>query len=228
MPQADQGDSPPGEADPRSGRRWPRVAAIVAAVLFVALLAFGLVTSGSSTAIDDSLARGEAAVAPGFSLPVLEGGELPRALGRQLNDAFSDGELGLDELRGTPILLNLWASWCTPCREEAPLLEEGWRRYGPRGVLFLGLDMQDLSEDAREFLREFSITYPTVREPANEVARRYGATGVPETFFIDAEGRVVAHVRGVLSSEQLEAGVAAARAGRVAGTLDGGDIRPQR
>jgi cytochrome c biogenesis protein CcmG/thiol:disulfide interchange protein DsbE len=95
-------------------------------------------------------------------------------------------------------------------------------------VLFLGLNMQDLSGDAREFLDEFSITYPTIREPSNEVARGYGATGIPETYFISARGRVVSHVVGVISPEQMEAGIRAAVSDRTAGTEEGGDIRPQR
>lgn len=228
MFEAEQRHAAEGGSDPGSTRRWPAAAVIVAGVLFVALLAYGLVTTGSSTAIDDSLARQEAIAAPSFALPLLERGEVSPALARRLREPLSDGELGLEELRGTPIVLNFWASWCTPCREEAPLLEHRWRRHGKKGVLFLGLDMQDSSGDAREFLREFSITYPTVREPGNEVAREYGATGLPETFFIDSEGRVVGHVIGALSEGQLDAGVDAARDGRVVGALDGGQIRPQR
>ena len=88
--------------------------------------------------------------------------------------------------------------------------------------------MQDLSGDARGFLDEFSITYPTIREPSNEVARSYGATGIPETYFITADGRVVSHVIGVISRDQLRAGTAAAKKGVVSGTREGGDIRPQR
>ena len=206
----------------------PRLVALAIVLAFIALLAYGLLTSGTSTAIDESLAREEAPPAPGFSLPILERGTLPPALAQRLEAAFADGQLSLDELEGTPVLLNFWASWCIPCREEAPLLQEGWRRYGRQGVLFLGLDMQDLTEDARDFLREFSITYPTIREPLNEVARSYGTTGVPETFFISGEGRIVNHVTGVLAEEQLAAGVAAARSGRVVGAVEGGDIRPQR
>lgn len=210
------------------GRRWPRVAAISGALAFVALLTYGLATSGTSTVIDESLARGEAEEAPAFDLPVLEPGELPAKLQLRLRAQLADGRLDLEELEGTPLVLNFWASWCTPCREEAPLLEASWGRYGKRGVLFLGLDMQDFSEDARSFLREFSITYPTIREPGNEVARSYGATGVPETYFIDIDGRVVGHVTGVVTRRQLANGIEAARSGQVAGTLAGGAVRPQR
>ena len=220
--------SPASATSDSSPRRASRLVALTVVIAFVALLAYGLLTSAASTAIDESLARDEAPPAPGFSLPILESGTLPPGLAGRLEGAFADGQLSLDELEGIPVLLNFWASWCIPCREEAPLLQEGWRRYGRQGVLFLGLDMQDLTEDARDFLREFSITYPTIREPLNEVARTYGTTGVPETFFISGEGQIVSHVTGVLSEEQLAAGVAAAKSGEVVGALEGGDIRPQR
>jgi cytochrome c biogenesis protein CcmG/thiol:disulfide interchange protein DsbE len=129
----------------------------------------------------------------------------------------------LAELRGVPVVFNLWASWCTPCREEAPLLERGWRRLGPKGVLFLGLDIQDVRGDGEGFIRKHGATYPSIREPERDVANSYGATGIPETYFIDARGRVVAHVIGVVSDRQLAQGAAAAATGRVAGRSSGGD-----
>ena len=135
---------------------------------------------------------------------------------------MADGSVSIGELRGTPLVLNLWASWCTPCREESPRLQEGWTRWAPRGVAFLGLNIQDLRGDARSFSRKFGLSYPSVRDARRDVADRYGATGIPETFFVDRRGRVVAHVIGVVSERQLEAGARAARAGRVAGTVSGG------
>lgn len=213
-----------------TGRRrlLPQILAIAAVLVFVGLLAYGLLASASSTRIDESLAKREAPPAPSFDLEVLERGALPGSLQGDVGPPMDDGRLALEELEGTPLLLNFWASWCIPCREEAPLLQRGWERFGPNGVLFLGLDMQDLTGDARDFLDEFDITYPTIRDPANEVARSYGATGIPETYFISARGRVVSHVIGVISEDQLRAGVSAAKRGAVAGTAEGGDIRPQR
>lgn len=217
-------------AEPRAGARryLPRALPIVVVVGFVVLLVYGLLTAGASTTVDQSLADGEAPSAPSFDLPILEPGELPARLDRQVGAQLADGELSLSELAGTPVMLNFWASWCIPCREEAPILERGWRRHGPRGALFLGLNMQDATGNARDFLSEFGITFPTTRETGNEVARSYGALGLPETYFISARGRVVSHVIGVISEEQMRAGVAAARAERVAGTATGGDVRPQR
>jgi cytochrome c biogenesis protein CcmG/thiol:disulfide interchange protein DsbE len=95
-------------------------------------------------------------------------------------------------------------------------------------VAFLGLNIQDLRDDARGFSRDNGLTYPSARDARRGVADDYGATGIPETYFVDARGQVVAHVVGVVSQQQLEAGVLAARTGRVAGTVSGGrsfDVR---
>jgi cytochrome c biogenesis protein CcmG/thiol:disulfide interchange protein DsbE len=212
----------------RGIRRLPRLFALLAIVLFIALLAYGLSANAPDDTIDERLADNRSAPAPAFSLEVLDEGTLRSPLNRAIGPALRDGELALEELRGTPVVLNLWASWCDPCREEAPRLRQGWQRWGKRGVLFLGLDIQDIRSDARDFLREFRITYPTIREPGREVATRYGATGIPETYFISARGRVVGHVIGVVSVEQLDSGVAAARAGTPAGAREGGARRPTR
>jgi cytochrome c biogenesis protein CcmG/thiol:disulfide interchange protein DsbE len=201
---------------------------IVLAALLIALLAYGLEVKNPDDTIDERLAEGRTAPAPGFSLELVARGRLPGALRRAVAPRLADGELSLEELRGTPTALNFWASWCSPCRDEAPILERGWRRWGRRGVLFLGLDIQDLTGDARDFLRELGVTYPSVREPGREVAKDYGATGIPETYFISASGRVVAHVVGVISEPTLDAAAAAALAGQPLGRRRGGARRPPR
>jgi cytochrome c biogenesis protein CcmG/thiol:disulfide interchange protein DsbE len=205
-----------------------RLAALGAVALFVALLVYGLVSKPANKTIDSSLAEAKAPPAPGFTLEVLQRGSPGPRLERRLEAAASDGQLALGELRGAPVVLNFWASWCPPCRTEAPRLERSWRGSRGRGVVFLGLDMQDLTGDAREFIREFGISYPNVRDPGDEVARDWGVTGLPETFFVSPRGRVVAHVIGAISSRQLEEGIAAAVDGRPAGVLEGGDRRSTR
>lgn len=209
-------------------RRLPRLAVIALVVLFIALLAYGLSVKGPSNSIDERLADGRSAAAPAFSLELLDPGAVPAPLREDFDRAAADRRISRDELRGSPVVINLWASWCSPCRQEAPLLRNGWRRWGKRGVLFLGLDIQDLRGDARNFLREEGVTYPTIRDPGKDVAHDYGATGIPETYFLTAGGRVVAHVIGVVSERQLEIGIAAARQGRVAGKERGGAVRKAR
>jgi cytochrome c biogenesis protein CcmG, thiol:disulfide interchange protein DsbE len=209
-------------------RNLPRVLALLAVLAVLVLLAYGLLTEGGSRAIDQSLAEGRAPLAPAFDLAVLEPGSLPPNLAPRLAPATGDGRLSLEELEGTPFVLNFWASWCDPCREEAPILEQGWREHGPRGVLYLGLNMQDLTGDAQAFLEEFEVGYPTIRDPGDSVAQSYGATGIPETYFVSAEGRVVGHVLGVVSPSDLGRGAKAAISGRVLGTAAGGARRPSR
>ncbi len=209
-------------------RRWPRALALSAVASLVALFAYGLTTKAPNTAIDDSLASGSAPLAPSFDDAVLAAGTLPRTLRGSVGPVLADGQLSLGELKGTPFVLNFWASWCIPCQQEAPILHAGWERWGPRGVLFLGLNMQDLTSDARNFIDRFAVTYPTIREPSNDSARAYGATGLPETYFVSARGRIVDHVIGVVTTRQLDQGASAAQRGRLIGTENGGARRPQR
>ena len=202
-----------------------RVLALVAAIAFVGLLVYGLTTKAADTSIDDALSRGEAQPAPGFELRRLDDGVVRKPPWRS---AAADGRVSLAELRGTPVVLNFWASWCDPCRAEAPRLERAWRSVRRRGVLFVGLDQQDTREDARDFIRTFGLTFPQVRDPTNDTARAWGVSGIPETFFVDRGGRVVSHVIGVVSDAQLAAGIRAAELGRPGEPVDGGDQRPTR
>jgi cytochrome c biogenesis protein CcmG/thiol:disulfide interchange protein DsbE len=113
------------------------------------------------------------------------------------------------ELRGQPVVLNFWASWCVPCKQEAPLLAAAARER--RGeVVFLGIDVQDFKSDARRFLRRFKTNYVSVRDGGGSTYAGYGLTGVPETYYLDARGRIVAHSPGEVRRSELEAGIAQA------------------
>ncbi len=206
-----------------SPRTALRGAGMALAVGFVALLVYGLTTSAPDSTIDDALSKGQAVAAPGFALAPL-GPDGPAAW----RAAARDGSVELRELQGRPVVVNFWASWCDPCRAEAKVLEAGWREARADGVLFVGVDTQDNREDARDFIAEFGLTFPHVRAPGRETDRRWGVTGLPETYFVDARGRVVGHVIGTVDERSLAEGVAAARAGRPRGAARGGEQRPSR
>ncbi len=151
----------------------------------VGLLAFGLLSKGSS-----GVALGE--VAPASPLPRLSGG----------------GTGSLAEYRGRWVLVNFWASWCVPCKQEAPALEEFQRRHGDRGFTVLGIDSRDLSGDGRAFVRRYRLSYPQLRDGDGSAAHDFGTSGVPENFLIDPRGRVRLLQRGPVTSEYLRADVA--------------------
>lgn len=191
----------PSGSSEGGNRRSALIAAVAGVVIaaFIALLVIGLTAGGQDTSIDRAIAAGDPEPAPRFTLPLLANAE---AIGRR------DGEqLSLSDLRGRPVLLNFWASWCDPCKREAPVLEDAWRRARARGVVVLGVDVQDLTGDARDFIERYGQTYPTVRDGGERTYRAYGLTGVPETFFVDRQGRVRVHWIGEIGAEQVAQGL---------------------
>ncbi len=175
-----------------SGRlRLGAQAVAVAAVLALLGLLVWKVAQGSDNDVTGSLARGGKPTAPVFQLARLPG----------------DGKLALDSLRGKAVVLNFWASWCGPCKEETPLLERTWRRWRDRNVVFVGVNVKDFRGDALSFMREYGVTYPNVYDGKGWTVGRYGVTGFPETYFLDAEGRVVYRVAGPVEAEELEVGI---------------------
>jgi len=162
------------------------VVTLVAAL--VGLLAWRLSSEEQARGLIAAVGRGEKPEAPDFSLPVLGSGE----------------ELQLSSLRGNPVVLNVWASWCDPCREEAPALQRAYERWGEQGVVVLGVDYQDATDAALAFVAEHGLTYRSVRDGSGSVLAGYGVTGVPETFFIDRDGRVVDHVSGPIDLATLD------------------------
>ena len=141
---------------------------------------------------------------------------------------FGGGTIRLEDLRGKVVFLNFWASWCPPCRAEAGTLEAAWQRYKDREVVFLGIDIQDTEQDARAFIKEFGITYMNARDESGKVAIEYGVWGIPETFFIDREGRITYKQVGALGSPIITAKLDEALRGIVSAQEGSGDYRPIR
>jgi cytochrome c biogenesis protein CcmG/thiol:disulfide interchange protein DsbE len=122
--------------------------------------------------------------------------------------AFDGAPLDLASLRGRVVVLNFWASWCYPaCYEEAPVLEQGWRTYRDRGVVVLGIDIQDKDEAARKFIGDFGLTFPNAPDRSGKVSVDYGVYGVPETFFIDRDGHIRAKHVGAVTEPVFRAHV---------------------
>jgi cytochrome c biogenesis protein CcmG, thiol:disulfide interchange protein DsbE len=165
---------------------WP---VSFAATALVALLSYGVVSAGPDTSIDEMIAAGDRVEAPVSDL---------RRLG-------SEGTGSLADHDGKVVVLNVWASWCPPCRSEMPLLQRTHERIAPRGGVVLGIDTQDASENALAFLRERSVTFPNLRDRDREYGREFGVINYPETFLIDRQGRIAALKRGPVTREWLDA-----------------------
>ena len=130
------------------------------------------------------------------------GGEAPNFT---LNRIDEPGRLQLASLRGKVVVLNFWASWCYPCKQEAPALSAAAERYRDR-VVVLGVDVNDFAGDARKFARKYGLRYPLVHDNHNVTSPRYGLTGLPETFFIDRTGKLVEHVPGEVKLADIQDG----------------------
>jgi cytochrome c biogenesis protein CcmG/thiol:disulfide interchange protein DsbE len=151
----------------------------VLSLALIALLTVGLIRGREDELIiDRALANGEEVEAPRFELPVLFAAD---GVGPE------GAPVSLESLKGRPIVLNLWASWCAPCRDEAPILERIAVRYRDAGVVVLGVNVRDSSSDAREFIREFQTTFPSVRDGGDETKDLYETRQLPETFIIDPD-----------------------------------------
>lgn len=133
--------------------------------------------------------------------PARLGHDAPEIAQPSLSDP--DEEIRLGDLRGRPVVLNFWASWCEPCKQEAPDFARVARAFSGR-VAFLGVDILDGREDALAFVEDYGIPYPSVRDASGTVAEDFEVNGVPETIFIDAEGRVVGKHIGQISGDDLE------------------------
>ena len=181
---------------------YPKRTSFRRALPFVlGLVVIAGITYGVLRPAESDTAAGEQA--PSFTLGLLDG----------------SGTFSSAELEGHPVVLNFWASWCLPCREEAGLLERKWLEYKDQGVRFIGVVIKDTPESALRFAKRFDLTYPMLFDPDRVLARKLGLIGLPQTFFLDAQGRFVA-------SSQEEA-TSSAGDTTVLGAIDEADLDRQ-
>lgn len=145
----------------------------------LALLAFAIFSPSGGRPLQGELA-------PDFTLTLLDG-----------------AQMSLSDLRGQVVVLNFWSSWCAPCREEAPDLQAIWETYQDKEVVFLGVSYKDAEDVSRAFVQELGLTYLNGADPRGRISRAYGVTAVPETFVIDAEGKVAWFYVGQVVAEDL-------------------------
>ena len=163
-----------------------RTFAVTLSVLaLLGLLTFGVLKKGGG-----ALQEGD--VAPVTELPVLG----------------SEETGSLADYRGKWVLVNVWASWCDPCRDEAPELERFYRENRGDGFEVLGIDTQDDRGSAQEFVEEYDLTYPQLHDGSGDYAKELKTTGVPENFLIDPEGKVAVAIRGPVTAEMLDQQIA--------------------
>jgi cytochrome c biogenesis protein CcmG, thiol:disulfide interchange protein DsbE len=170
---------------PRRGRGW------LAVVPVAALGGLVLGALGATTRFPEAppFSADRFRPAPDFTLSLLRGG----------------GSTNLSDLRGHPILLNFWASWCHPCRQEAPVLAAAWREWRDTGVTFLGVDSNDTRSAAIDFEDRYGIEFRSVVDNDGDVNYAYGVTGTPQTFFIDAKGLILGEYAGPIDQPTLDA-----------------------
>ena len=182
-------DAPPGApelaAETRQRRRWP---------MLLALMAFGV----GATAV----------LAVGFGRdPSIVPSELIDEPAPPLAGPTLGGQFDLRDHTGEVVVVNVWASWCTVCREEHAELEAAAAQLQPAGVQFVGINTQDTVDDAKQFLEEMGgSSYPSVLDPRGRKAVEWGVFGVPETFLIDQRGRIRAKIVGKVTREWLVSG----------------------
>jgi cytochrome c biogenesis protein CcmG/thiol:disulfide interchange protein DsbE len=169
-------------------------AVVLLAVLLTGLIIYGVLNTGDDTSLDSAVKRGEQPVAPAadVSLPALDG----------------RSKTSLADLRGKVVVLNFWASWCDPCRDEAPILERAQRRLQRSGAgTVLGVTYKDFADESRRFERELKLTYASLRDDKLELAPKFGTSKLPETFVLDRRGHVVAISRGQIEEPFLTSAI---------------------
>ena len=175
-------------SDARPGRvqRVAQLAALIGVAALLGLLIWK-VAFGRTTGAADELAEGKLVHAPAFTLDRLD----------------REGQLSVADLKGKAVVVNFWASWCVPCRDEAPVLQSTYERYRDQGLVVLGVDVNDFRQDARRFMKRYGLTYPVVYDGKGSTVGKWGVRGFPETFFVDRTGKLVGErIEGAVDIER--------------------------
>ncbi|MDO8636745.1 MAG: TlpA disulfide reductase family protein [Dehalococcoidia bacterium] len=167
-----------------SSRRILVITVVTIIVGFLSLLGIGLARQTPKTGLSGVYRISKPAI--DFTLPL-----------------FTGGDITLSKLKGKPVVINFWASWCVPCREEAQAIEKTWRAYKDKGVIFIGVDIQDKEANALEFIKEFNLTYPNGPDIGGKITIDYGVAGIPVTFFVNRDGVIIDRFVGAISERYL-------------------------
>jgi cytochrome c biogenesis protein CcmG/thiol:disulfide interchange protein DsbE len=167
---------------------------------FISLLAYGLLSAGGSGTLARDIADGKRPPTPTIDLALL----YPPRHDWQPRDRhiLADLRVQTRELTGTPTLINIWASWCVPCRQEAQVLEEAAASHPD--VRVVGINVRDANREAIAFLRRHHTIYPNLDDPNDQAWHAFQLTGVPESFLIDAAGRIVYHENGPFTNRSID------------------------
>lgn len=174
------------EATPRTpwrGRRWLLAAIVLGVVALLGLLYWGLqrgpnATVGTAATIDRP--------APNFTVTTLDG-----------------KQLSMSDLRGKTVVLNIWASWCEPCKQEAGELNRAYAQYQGRNVAFVGIAFNDDTDPMRDFVTKYGVPYPVALDPEGKISIDLGITGVPETYIVNPDGQMTQKWIGPITAKQL-------------------------
>ncbi len=156
--------------------RWMQIVVFAVVIAVIVFLAFGLKVRGE--------AQPSTGPAPDWTLKTFDGQTVKLA-----------------DLRGKVVVINFWASWCQPCRDEAVFLQNVWNSYKDRGVVFVGIDYVDSESSARDYIKQYNITYLNGPDLGTEISQKYRIKGVPETYFVGKDGNLAGNSLGPITPD---------------------------
>lgn len=191
----------PADQSKPAGRRVLQAVTVTFVLALLGLLVWNLARGSQGGKLVVAVSKNQRPLAPPFSLRVVW--SHTQTSPPHLRAAGADGTLTLAELRGYPVVVNFWASWCIPCAHEAPALAASALAHTGK-IVFVGINVQDLNSPQQQFLTQYDVPYVSVQDSSNGTYDAYGLTGLPETYYIDRRGRILAHDVGEVSRSSVE------------------------